>query len=382
MKTPSREIPFRELLFHEAFPSVSIFIGNDQPWPGNKRAMLALKGEIKRCKELLAEAGVSDAEAEQMLKPLEKWTEEGEKWKSVAQSLMIYLTKDEFRLYEIDLFLVDSTHVGHVYDIRPLIPLKDFPKFYFLELSQERVALHRVDRGGYETLEVPSLPSSFEEFNQFDDREKSLQHRSFQTTGSKDALFHGHGVVKDGKKALLENYAKEIAQSVKSALADKSEPLVVVGLAPLSSLVLAAESFGEVPFVWDKDPSSEPLHSLIVQVRNRYRDHLLSEHEEIVEEAMNFHLSRPDVESRVAEIVKRAHDGRIKQLFIRQQDYVWGSYAPENQEVEVLRARVPQTEDLLNRASIFTLRSGGEVYLFDSQRYQAPEHALAFLRGT
>ena len=100
MKTPSRDIPFGELLQHEEFPSVSIFVGNDQPWPGNRRAMLALKGEVKRCRELLDDHGVSPKEVDQMLQPLEAWTEEGEKAKQYSRE--VYKKRRAHILHEIE----------------------------------------------------------------------------------------------------------------------------------------------------------------------------------------------------------------------------------------------------------------------------------------
>lgn len=377
---PTRDVQFQETLQHNAFPSVSIFVGNNQPWPGNRRAMLALKGEVKRCRELLAEAKVSDSEAEELLAPLSPWLEEGERWKNVAQSLILYISKGDFRFYEVDLELTDSSHVGQVYDLRALIPLKDFQSFYLLEVSQDRSALHCITPSSYETVSVPDLPESFEEFTQYNDRERSLQHRTFQSPASRDALFHGHGVAKDSKKLQLERYATAIGGSLQNYLDDKFDPLLIVGLNPLSALVRETDFYSRIRAVWDRDPTSEPLASLVDSARKEYRDVLLKEQNEAVEEGLKYYISRPGVETRIPEILMKAYSGQVRQLFVRHQHYAWGQFFPEDASSKVYRERLPGTEDLLNLASVLTLRTGGEVFIFDSFKYQAPNHALAVLR--
>lgn len=380
---PERRVDFSHLLNHEAKPSVSIFIGNDQPWPANKRSMLALKVQIKKVREQLEGFGLRKGELEEFLAPLDPWLQEGERWRNVVRSLAIYLSKDDLKIYEVDLRLQDSSHVGWVYDVRPLLPLLGTQDFYLLGLSQTQVQLFWVEAGAHTLLEVEGMPKSFSEFiAYFEDEEKrDLQSHTVHATGSKKhALFHGPDA-QDFKKTQLTRFGREVAQTVSAHLNGQSAPLNVVGLSPLISSFTDNNTYPHVLFVWERDPASSSEQELIDYARKEYIDWSLERAAELTERVLSHHVSRPQAESRVPEIVKRAQRGEVQKLLIRQQDYVWGRFEPDTQKIEVIRAHMPGTEDLLNRAAIYTLQNGGEVYLFDPIKFQAPEHALAVLKG-
>lgn len=378
---PQRKVDFDHLLNHEARPSVSIFIGNDQPWPANKRSMLALKVQLKKVREQLEGYGLKKKQLEEFLAPLEPWIERGETWQNVVRSLAIYLSQDDLKIYEIDLHLKDSCHVGSVYDVRPLLPLVGTQEFYLLSLSQAHIHFLWVEAGVHTRLNVEGLPHSFEEYVSLDKYKRELQMTTVYASGAqKHSVVHGTGP-QDFKKIQLSQFAKEIAQVVSAYLKGKSEPLNVIGLPPLSSMFLESNTYPNVLFVWEKDPTSFSEAELVDRTRKEYVEWSMRKKYEVTEKALAHHVSKPQAESRVAEIVKRAQQGEVKRLFIRQQDYVWGNYEPATQKVEVLRAHLLGTEDLLNRAAIYTLQNGGEVYLFDPIKFQAPEHALAVLKA-
>jgi hypothetical protein len=81
-----------------------------------------------------------------------------------------------------------------------------------------------------------------------------------------------------------------------------------------------------------------------------------------VEEYQN-RIQSDRVSAELHEVLRAAHYGRVKELFVAEDAEKWGSYDLDDDELELHEERQPGDEDLLNLAAVQTTLHGGEVYL-------------------
>lgn len=322
-----RTINLEQLIVQSGFPCVSIFIQNSQPWPENKRAMIAFKNQVKKVRQQLQDVGCPQEEINSLLDPVEPWASEADMWRTVSDNMAFFISKDYSTVYTSEIPFVDSAHVGHYFDVRAILPLRLFKDFYLLKLSQEKVALYDVKQSSHKEVPVPDMPSSMAEYNRFEDREKTLQNYSFsQVAASDTAMFHGQGGAKDFDKMRLEQFAMTIATSISKCIKNKTKPMAIVGLVPLLSMFKEHSSYPSITDVIEKDPNSISTDRLIEAIRKVEYQGWLNDNNQHIKNIMNNNKKLAGAEKDISNIIKRAQEGRVSELFIRKQDYVWGKY--------------------------------------------------------
>ncbi len=368
-------LDFNDLFHHQESPSVSIFIGNDETWPQNRRAMMALKSKLDKAKAQMEAIGVDSPKILQRMEDLIPWTEEGNLWKDIKGSIALFISPSKTFLYEVDIALKDSVHVGNFFDIRALLNLNNFRPFYLFKTSQKGNELLYVDLETHKEIKLEDMPHNFEHFNKYDDPEETLQAHTFRNP-------HGHGMAKDHRKERIERYAGVIAHSLSKKLhSSDKEPLIIIGPNSLVAMVkskLDLHPNSEVHII--NKELHEPISSLVKEMRGWMLELAQKHEQEYVAENLKDYKNLPLAESKVEDIVRHAYEGKIDELYVKKQDYVWGQYSLDDLEVKAFNFHKEGTEDLLNVALIQTLRHGGRVHLVDESTLKVPDHAVAILR--
>lgn len=371
----NKVLDFNELFHHEGTPSISIFIGNNSTWPQNRDAMGTLKSKLEKAKTQLAEIEADSSEILQRIDELTPWAEDGNLWKEVKGSIALFISSSRTYLYEVDIPLKNSVHVGSFFDIRALLNLNNFKPFYIFKTSQKENELVYVDLEKHKKIKLEEMPYNFEHFNKYDDPQETLQGQTFK-------IPHGHGVAKDHKKDRLERYAMVIAHILSKNLhsSDKSR-LILMGPTAFVSMIKKE---------LDLHPNTElhivnkefhaPLSSIIKEMRAWMLELAQKDEQEYVIEHLQNYKELPLAECKVENIVKNAYEGKIEELYVKKMDYVWGQYSVDDMQVKAFNFHKKGTQDLLNVALIQTLKHGGKVHLFDENALNVSDHAVAILR--
>jgi hypothetical protein len=87
--------------------------------------------------------------------------------------------------------------------------------------------------------------------------------------------------------------------------------------------------------------------------------------ERAAREAYAIQAGRGTAMSRLGEVLRAAHDGRVDTLFVRRGAQRWGKYDLDKRKAEDHGEMQPGDRDLLDLAATQTLLMGGTVYVID-----------------
>ncbi|MGB3484203.1 MAG: hypothetical protein WBB07_18560 [Mycobacterium sp.] len=199
------------------------------PGPDQREnAVLTAKSAIDRAMRTVRERGVSHA-AEQSLRA--RWAEiaESDVWVQLSSSLAIFIAEDLHKVYVLPNALANHDQVGAYFDLGPLVRAVTTP--------QEAFAL-TLSAGGW-NLWRATADARAEELTLVGDYPADVADATNRAT-VRDRDHVRRLVGDEGKKLLLETYAKRVAQAVDSELGHldptSSRPLFLFATEPMLSL--------------------------------------------------------------------------------------------------------------------------------------------------
>jgi hypothetical protein len=222
-----------------------------------------------------------------------------------------------------------------------------------------------------EAINLENVPPGLAEALRWDDPEKQMQHHTVSQgreggeKGRPQMAFHGHGVGRDDEKTNLLRYFQKVNRGVSDFLADERMPLILAGVEYLFPIYREANSYN---MLMEQGIPGNP-EELSEEILHRRAWELLrplfkKEQEEVAA------LYRQETgqqsgraSSDIRYILPAAYSGRVGQLFIQERAEVWGRYDLAENRVEVHEAKTSDSEELLNKASLYTFQNDGVVYV-------------------
>src|SRR5207245_40513 len=91
-------------------------------------------------------------------------------WLNVSKGLAAFLSPEKLRTYRLPITVDEQAVVGDHFHVTPLLPLlTNDGRFYVLAISQKNVRLLQGTRQTIQEVDLPGVPTSFDEAVAYDD---------------------------------------------------------------------------------------------------------------------------------------------------------------------------------------------------------------------
>ncbi len=348
----------------------------------NGKDLIKLKNQIKEVKTQLSLRGLSDNEISDYIKPLIDLSQDKNAARHFSNGLAIFLAKDLFKCYQLPNSFEERNHVGSHFYLKPLIPILNQQKNYFLlSLTLKDVLLYEGNDVALKPVALPiDCPTRLEEVVGFDYEEKSLQHDSKGKNST--AVFHGHGRQNDTvKKQEIEKFFRAVDTHITNILNPKKEVLIIACVDYLFPIYKAANTYNFLSEEFiegsPETTNTDKLHKRSVEIIQKYisedKQSRIKEHVEAV--------GKKHIINDIEQIVSASVQGNIDTLFINSKEQLWGRYDQTKDQVETHAVPKMGDDELFNMAAVNTLLNNGEVYILnDGEEGQINENLSAVLR--
>jgi len=354
------------LVHFQEWPAISIYMPVSRI--GDPQDSLRYKNFVTQVETRLIDEGMRTTEARSLLEPEYDLAYDTAYWKHLgADGLAVFGSSRSFFRYPLPVSFRERVTVGQRYHIRPLIPLLTDGRYLVLALSRKQLRLFQGDRYRLEEIELPGgTPENMSEALQLD-MEQQLQYHAGSApggpSGRKAAIFHGHGGGADEQDEYIQRYFQIIDRALFPLLEDPECPVILAGteesqasykLITRSQTILPqgiAGSIGEL--------SAEILHSKAWGIAEEY--YLQAERSAV--KGLQNSLGGDKVVSDLQSVLTAAFDGRVENLFVAEDEQVWGFFDPDKRQAVVKDKNNGKVFELLDEAVFWTLSKKGTVYV-------------------
>jgi len=360
--------------------------------PESRQNPIRLKTLIGEVEGKLKEGGMDSDSIKSYLEPLSALVDDEIFWQDKSEGLVIFLDENKLISYDVPTRFEEFVEVGESFHITPLIPVyKGNGQFYLLSLDKERPNIYKGSKYSLYKVEEIDLPEDlqalfdgFYEFHQhmqFHSKTRTPSPDASQTTGSREGVFFGHGGEDIDEEAELRNYYHRFDEALMDYLDGEDAPLILAGVDFLHPIYREANTYPNlVEEGITKDVDRMPIEDLHEKAWQIVKSH----YETDVNQALNvFHsLSENDGDTTqdLGIIVPAAYFKRVNTLFVANNAHKWGIFDPDENEVRIDEKQTIENQDLLNFASIHSLRNGGNILLLEPDQVPGGGEAAAILR--
>jgi hypothetical protein len=340
-----------------------------------------LKNLLKEARAELIARAVRPASADEMLKDAHALADDRQFWLGARDGLALFIDGGT-RAFRLPVAFEVSVYVGERFRVRPLLaaPRAD-QRFYVLSLSLKRPRLLLGGPDGLRELTVEEMPEGLQDALRWDDFEKrSLQFHTRTAAapgGRRPAVFHGSG--EPDPKEEIARYFRGIDRVLVEHL-DERTPVVLAAvdyLVPLYREVSGLKTLASEAVTGSPDEMSDTeLHARALAIAERVFDReKRAALERVVEQ-----WTSPKVVTDPLQLLEAASEHRVDTLFVATDAELWGAWRNGGPVPEVHPVQQPGDEDLLDVASVLTLRSNGAVHVLAADEMPHQEPAIAILR--
>jgi Bacterial archaeo-eukaryotic release factor family 3 len=374
----------QSLMSRTSTPCVSIYLPTHEAGAEIQQDPIRLKNLLRETEERLTAIGLRSREAQEFLEPVQHLIPERPFWQHQADGLALFRTRELFRHYRLPVRFDELVVVSDRFHIKPLLPLFTAGgRFYILALSQNAMRLLQATPHRVSEVALPaSVPASLAEGLKFDDPEKQLQFhaRTASGRGGRSAMFYGTGSAGEDNKEDLQRYCRQVDRGLHEILREERVPLVPAAVEYLLAIYRQANTYPHLLGEGVKgNPDELRAEELHARAWPLVEPHFRQTREEAV--ARYHQLAGTErVSEDVKAILPAASQGRVETLFVATGIQQWGSVAPETHAVHPHDAAEPGDEDLLDRAAVAALLSGGTVYAVEPDRVPGGGRAAAVFR--
>lgn len=356
-------------------PCVSMFMPTHRSGRETLQGSIRLRNLINTARGELSVADLDETAIESIVAPLESLAEDRAFWQHTAEGLALFSAPGRFERYRVSLSLTEEVVVAASFRVRPVLPeMSRDERFYVLSLSQNAVQLFGATRSSITMLDLGSAATSMDEALAFEDPERQLQSHS---TGGVGVEFHGHGAGAELDKTAIERFLRVVDQGVCDRLGDAREPLV---LACVDYYLPLFQSVTRYPNVFDTAVLGNPEHRSPTELHADALRLIQSGEGHPGLQRYRAGISAGTAVFAIADVVTRAHEGRVDTLLVTDVPPVWGRIGPDTQTVSISQRASIEDEDLIDRAVFDTLANGGEVFVTDAAALGTATGVAATLR--
>ncbi len=361
----------------------SLYMPTHRALPETRQDPIRFKNLLTETERRLIEEGMRSSEAAELLQPALKLLDDGDYWRHLADGLAVFITRDKFTHFRLPMSFDELVSVGGRFHLKPLLQMFTHEnRFYILAISQNQARLLEGTRFSVEEVTVENLPEGLNDVLGQYDFEKQLQfHTSAPAAGGgRAAMFHGHGQGDKSEREKVTQYFRWIDSAICEQLKEEKAPVIFAGVDQLFPLYREANSYPQLldqyipgnPDLLGGNQLHESAWEIVQPVFNQSRTNATAKYYSLAGTGLT--------ETRLEEIVRAAHHGRIESLFVASGRQCWGHFDPENDHVRLHNKDRASSEDLLDLAALQTIETGGEVFIVEQTKVPGGDLAAAVYR--
>lgn len=348
-------------------PSISIYLPTHVTGEQVQQDPIRLKNLLTKAeKQLVEQYNFSQPEVDEMVKKAKALLDDGKFWQYGDQGLAVFITGDMFETYRLPLDFKEQVLVDDHFLITPLLPMISLSGTYCVaSLSKKQIRLLRCTRETVQEIKLEEVPTSFEEFTQYKESQRHLQHHSGRGEGH--AVFHGQGSNEDNEDEESVNYLKVAENEITDKVRRRNDPLIIAGMTNAAAIYkkfnhyhrTLEDSINVNPDALSDDKLNEKAWKII-------KSHFL---EEMYRDKERFaDLTGSDKQSdNLSQVVEASYYGKVDSLFVPMGRQSWGKFDKENNTIHHSAEHQNGEYDLINMAAIKTLSQGGRVYALNKE---------------
>lgn len=385
--TSSLREAVRSLLDSNRSPWVSLYMPVE---PTRNRNRIHLRNLLGQLRDEFVHAGRPQLDLNSLLAPAETLLGESFQSDEKVEGLALFLTlqSDGDTLFELPFSPPMVGHVDQRVWVRPLWRgLEPDRSFYILSLWRGGVRLHRGSRYDIEVVPIREEATSLDAILQAD---PDIQAQLNRPESSSEAEGESpHPVIYSGQKDIREQaYVKEgllrlfrrIDGRLRTRLSRESgsAPLVLAGPEVLRRLYRRAATYRHLLDEGVEDPirrqGEKALHRRAWEIVYPMAD------QRRIDALNRFNTTSERTTSNPGAALLAAMGGRVGTLLVAEKAVVWGTFDETEHRAEIHSRRQVGDIELLNAATVETLRSGGTVYVTDESSIAGDSPVAALLR--
>lgn len=323
------------------------------------------KNALSEVKNQLINEDVASEEVDRMLKEASSKIDDIEFWQHQSDGLAVFIYDDNTEFHSLPINFSNTVHIGNHLYLKPVVPiLTGNAKFFLLAISQNEVRFFEAEKYSITEIETEEyLPKSINDLMKYVDGESQLQHHSGQG-GNERAIFHGHGGGKDMEDVRTKEYMRMINKGIMDMMCDDdTEPLILATVEETAAIYREVNEYKNLhpDFIPGNPEREDPvlLHEKAWEIMEPAVNSDLTEDQKAFEPA----LAKDEASFSVHDIVPAALAGRVKTLFVAEDDEIWGVYNESDHSIQTHEKRKANSRPLINQATIQTLKNGGTVYV-------------------
>jgi hypothetical protein len=341
---------------------------------------IRLKNLVAEARNRLVVAGLTQAESGSFLAPATALVDDHDFWQHQEQGLALFLSGGDLQIHRTPFPLPVRVVVGPGFHVRPLLTgwVADGP-FWVLTITADRARLLRASRFSLDEQDDAGLPGPEDGLSE-PDYENPVQASPVARphTGLADishAQVYGASPP-EWRRGRLVRYVHRVAATVDRRLRPSPAPLVLAADAEISGHFRKFSTrSSRLAGVIETNAGSVDdarLHRAAYAIAQPYLDAARQEALDL------FATLHGNGDSRavtgVPDVIRAAHHGRVDTLLLTETGPVWGRYDATEDQTFIGTAHT-SGQDLLDVASVLTLRHGGNVHVLRADI--APAAAVA-----
>lgn len=378
-----------QLLDSEGGPHVTLFLPPPQRPMEAKEDGIRISNWTREAMSVLSEHWMPEREAEGFIQPLSALATDDVILGDRPHGVAIYLSQNHFKLFRLDQPIEPKMVIDRVFHIRPMLSVvEERLSFSVLRISKKAVSLFDVFPKGVEEIKLEGIAESFEASLSSVSADPGSQTHSAAhgsgAIGKQAAVFHGQGGLPDAEKAELTEYLRRLDGAVCVALADRHNWLVLAGVDYETAIY---RNLSNYPRLAVESVSGNMDHLSPQELAERAKPIAAAENDaERNTEAEEIRERRHQpVATDAEQVLKAAHAGQIKTLFVDHDASLTGSFYEDTATLKELRQEPTgqpgdPCHDLIELAAVQTLKHGGRVYSVGPTEMPVDAKMVAALR--
>lgn len=367
----------RQLLAHQTPPCVSIYLPTRRGGGADDRKRF--DALVLRARELLRK-NLPEKKLEALISSMQEFAQEFD-WQTTLDGLAVFRAENFAAEYRLPSTVPEVAVVADSFHIRPLVSfLQANRSYYLLSLNQNHVAFFRGSANGLAPVDLRHLPRSLTEVLGIEHHERQQVKRSNGSFG-RGAIFAGSPKSDTIRDEDMSRFFRAIDKALWELLRDESAPLILAATERPNALY---RTISRYPHLASRGltgnfsrTSCEELHAQawpIVQEDQAVRE------TELLERYQN-QVSRARSLDDVRAIAQFAVQGRVRDLLLVQDGYLWGALDRTSGELRLHgEQQDARDDDVLDDIAEAVLARGGDVFSLPPERMPSKSKVAAILR--
>lgn len=362
---------FDEIADHHSNISISIFMPTHRAsQEGNSQDLNSFKLIVQKVISDLKAKGKNDNQINAVIKPAHDLIRNESFWDKTTNGLALFLSKGDFKFIRLPYTPVEKVFINEMYYLGPIVPLvNNKDKFYLLVISKKQAKLFRGDRFGLTDMKIKEMPNGISDVVHLEEKDDKNLFRTGSSGAGQGANYHGMGAGVPDEKENIALYLKEVDRTImQEVLARENAPLVLAGVDYELSIFASVSQYNNIwPQHLKGSVENESLENLYQASMEVVAPHFDERTKRALEQFGN-QSATTLVSTDARTIIPAAYYARVSQLFIQENEQIWGRFDEETGAVTIHDAEGDEDHDLLDRAIVKVFANGGEVHKLPKER--------------